>query len=38
MFLSQFRNYFKSIWQRCGNAPSANLKKSDYSDQAVYKV
>ena len=29
MFL--FRNYFKYIWQHYRNAPSANLKKCDYS-------
>ena len=32
MFLFRFGNYFKQIWQHCGNVPSANLKKkSDYS-------
>ena len=35
MFLFQFRNYFKYIWQRLGNAPSANLKKSNYSSLAI---
>ena len=30
MFLFQFRNYFKYLWQRWGNSPRANLKKSDY--------
>ena len=31
MFLLQFRNYFKLIWQGLENAPTANLKKSDYN-------
>ena len=31
MFQFQFRNYFKYIWLRCRNAPSAKLKKWDYS-------
>ena len=28
MFLFRFGNYLKQIWQRCGNVPSANLKKN----------
>ena len=35
MFLFQFRNYFKYIWQRCANAPSANLKKKRLQEDVL---